>query len=104
MESVFGLKTSLSSIVMTYLMPKEIAYLRQMNKHHMTAAGRTSNVWYNFVSKYKQVHTCGKCKAIRSIRKMEHCSLCTKDICVEHLEICNQCDGIYCSDCRGFCC
>ena len=104
METSFGPKTSVLSILTGYLLPKDITQIRQVNKFSKQTSENISGTWKSYVQSFHTVLDCPRCHALRNPRYMEHCPLCEKDVCLEHLVKCTQCLAIYCNACVGFCC
>lgn len=104
MEFHFGPTTKLTSLLVDYLHLKDIARLKQVNIHQKTTIREKMPNWLGTIREKYNVLPCGMCSSIRSNFKIEHCPLCEKDVCIEHLEVCNSCSNIYCYRCRGFCC
>ena len=104
MDFHFGPTTTLTSILMDYLHLKDVAKLKQVSFHHNLAIRDKIPNWIDTIQNQYHVLPCNICFSIRSCFKIEHCPLCEKDVCVDHLEICNSCNNVYCYRCRGYCC
>ena len=104
MEKTFGPKTTLLSILTHYLVPKDITRLRQVNKVSKQTSENVCGPWKTYVQSFYNVEDCSMCNALRNPKYMEHCPLCEKDVCLEHLVKCTNCLEIYCNTCVGFCC
>ena len=104
METSFGPKTSVLSILTQYLLPKDITRIRQVNRFFKQTSENTCGPWKLYVQSFYNVIDCPMCYALRSPIYVEHCPLCEKDVCLEHLVKCQNCLEIYCSACVGFCC
>lgn len=97
--SVFSPTVTVVSCVCEYLKPKEVCKTRQVCKFNVEHL-------YHFqeFAESNGAIKCGGCPAMRMPRFLEHCPVCEKDVCVDHLEQCWDCNEIICCDCRGFCC
>lgn len=104
MENSFGPKTSVLTILTQYLLPKDITQIRQVNKYSKQTSENVCGPWKSYVQSFHDVLDCPRCHALRNPRYMEHCPLCEKDVCLEHLVKCSNCLEIYCNACVGFCC
>ena len=98
-EAVFSPTVTVVSCVCEYLKPKEVCKTRQVSKF-------CTEHLYNFqeFAESNGAIKCGGCPAMRMPRFLEHCPLCEKEVCVDHLERCNECLEIICCECRGVCC
>lgn len=104
MQTTFGPKTSVTSVVMGYLFPPDITRLRQVSRHAKTSSEHVCGPWKSYVQSLYNVYDCPRCNALRNPRYTEHCPLCEKNVCVDHLVRCSKCCQVYCDACVGFCC
>ena len=104
METSFGPKTSVLTILTQYLLPKDITQIRQVNRFSKQISENVCGPWKPYVQSLYNVLDCPKCDALRNPSHMEHCPLCERDVCLEHLTKCQHCLEIYCNTCVGFCC
>ena len=96
----FSATESVLTCALQYLSAHEIAQCRPVSR--LTNSDVPG--WREKSLQTGNVVACCKCPALRLSKYTEHCPLCESDVCVEHLEKCNDCNGIYCSSCVGFCC
>ena len=97
MDRWFSTDYPLIYSVFDYLTIKELCKWRQTSVQSHTTE-YTGN-WFEYVQDRYHVHKCAKCASIRSWLKMEWCPLCEHWVCVDHLDRCNLCNGVRCSDC-----
>ena len=104
MDIQFSTNVNLTTLLVDYLHLKEIASLKQVCSQQSSSVSHKIPYWFQTVRNQYDVSSCGICSAIRSSLKIEHCPMCEENICIDHLEICDSCNNIYCYRCRGFCC
>lgn len=104
MDFSFGPKTSVTSVVMTFLSPVDITRVRQVNRQTKTTSENVCGDWKSYVKSIETIHDCPHCYALRRPRYTEHCPLCEQNVCVDHLRRCVQCCDVFCHVCVGFCC
>lgn len=89
--------------VFNYLTTKDLGQWRQTSKQSQVL-GYTGD-WLQYVQRNYDVRECSMCGSVRLWFKVEWCQLCETWVCVEHLDRCFGCDGIWCSrcicDCEG---
>ena len=104
MDNVFGASQTLTGRLSKYLNIETIANIRYTSKQCKQDIFLENGEWWNYVSARINAKRCGLCKAICTTRQVEYCPLCEQWVCIGHLEVCRECNGIFCSACRGFCC
>jgi len=101
LQSNFSPSVTVLSYVCTFLPPKAVCHARQ------TSVICNKNLHpFKAFAELNGAITCGQmtCSAMRKPSFIEHCPVCEKNVCVDHLERCNNCFIIVCDDCNGFCC
>lgn len=104
MDIVFGISETLTGRVSRYLDRQSVASIRCIAKQYKKDIWIEKGNWWNYVSNEINAKRCGLCKAICTTRQVEYCPLCEQWVCIGHLEVCRECNSIFCSTCRGFCC
>jgi len=89
MEFYFGPTTNLTTLIVDYLHLKDIAKLKQVCLHHSLSISAKMPNWLDIIQTQYDVLPCDICFSIRSCFKIEHCPMCEKNVCINHLENCN---------------
>ena len=104
MDQWFSADLPLMSVVFEYLTAKDVATWRQSGRRAVENTSIYAPNWHKYVQSQFEVIRCGLCGSIRVPIKTEWCALCENNVCVDHLERCGVCNGIYCSECVFNCC
>lgn len=105
MDQTFGPGVTLSKVALSYLKTRDMAQWRVTSvRGRDDTEDVSTGGWRRRVLSYAQIRACGKCPAMRSKWRVDHCPLCELVVCEDHLRSCSDCDLIVCMDCLGYCC
>lgn len=99
MNLYFSDDTTLMSIVLKYLYPKEIAKYRQTQRQSLTDVSYCKGQWEKYLQTIYPIKQCEQCSAICSVRQLDYCSLCERRVCIDHLYLGNFGTSVWCGNC-----